>query len=135
MPMPVQDVPFPLAKTLLAHDDTIAVSPFDATSFATKQHKDPGMSTLMHYLDGSVPSSDKFILVSRCFDMLYGVLRRTNYSSESAQCLLINLSHLRKQVLMSLNDDSTAVHLGFLKTYERIGQRYFSPHLYYSVHK
>lgn len=129
--------PLPVSEdTLILHEDVVVLTPFDANSFILEQLKDPEASLLIHHLDGSYHSLDrKFVHKCAHFALRDGMLYRKNYSSEGARYLLFILSHLRKDVLVSLHDDPTAGHLGFFKTYERVRRRYFWPRLYTSVFK
>lgn len=59
--------------TLISHDDVLALSPFDVSSFAAEQLKDLDMSALIHHLDCSTTYSDNgFIRKSRHFVLLDG---------------------------------------------------------------
>lgn len=119
--MPFPDALPPSEGTLLSHDNVFALSPFDAVSFAVKELRDPGCFPLLEHMSGSVISSDrKFIRKCRHFFLLGGFPHRKNYSSDDAGSVLVVLAHLRKEVLMSLHDDSTSGHLGFFMTHERI---------------
>lgn len=114
--------------TLLSHDDMLALSAYDAVSFATEQHKDPECLVLIQPLNGS--DLTKYIRKYRHFFLLGGFLHMKNYSSNGAQSLIVVPTRLQKEVLLSLYDDPTAGHLGFFKKHVWIRRRYFWPRLY-----
>lgn len=86
----------------------------------------------MHHLDGSMTSENRSVSKSRHFILLGGVRHRNNYFSKGARYLL---PHLRKEILMRLQDDPTPEHFIFFKNYERIRRPYLWRQIQSSIYK
>ncbi|GFS40617.1 transposon Tf2-11 polyprotein [Trichonephila inaurata madagascariensis] len=97
------------------------------SDIAEKQRKDPELSKLIHTLEKAEP-------VTKSFNLIDGILCK-NFDPNGRKCLPIIPKHLRLQVLQHFHDASTAGHLGFAKTYDRIQKGFFWPGLYRSVRR
>lgn len=78
----------------MSHDDVLALSPFEAVSFAMEQRKDPECLALIQHLDGPVLSSGgKFIRKSQHFVLLGGILHGKDCSSLEWHSVTSGSSH------------------------------------------
>ncbi|XP_072142285.1 uncharacterized protein [Dermacentor andersoni] len=59
------------------------------------------------------------------FDIQDSLPYKTNYAADGTRLLLVVPTNLRTHVLRAMHDDSTAGHLGFTRTYNRIQGRFY----------
>ncbi|GFS54814.1 retrovirus-related Pol polyprotein from transposon 297 [Trichonephila inaurata madagascariensis] len=66
---------------------------------------------------------------------IHGILCKKNFDPNERKWLPIIPKHLYLEILQQFHDASTAGHLGFAKTYDRIWKHFFWPGLYRSVRR
>ncbi|GFY78134.1 transposon Ty3-I Gag-Pol polyprotein, partial [Trichonephila inaurata madagascariensis] len=98
------------------------------SDIAEEQRKDLELSKLIH-------THEKVEPVTKSFNLIDGILCKKNFDPNGRKWLPIIPKHLSLEILQHFNDASTAGHLGFAKTYNRIQKRFFWPGLYRSVHR
>ncbi|GFV37775.1 hypothetical protein TNCV_3040331 [Trichonephila clavipes] len=64
------------------------------------------------------------------FIFIDGILCRKNFDPDGKLRLPVTPKHLRADILRHFHDASTAGHLGFVKTYDRICKRFYWPGMY-----
>ncbi|GFU55461.1 transposon Ty3-I Gag-Pol polyprotein [Trichonephila clavipes] len=90
------------------------------SDIAEEQRKDPELSKLIHTLEKAEP-------VTKSFNLIDVILCKKNFDPKGRKWLPIIPKHLRLEILQYFHDASTAGHLGFAKTYNRIRKRLFWP--------
>ncbi|GFY79683.1 transposon Ty3-I Gag-Pol polyprotein [Trichonephila inaurata madagascariensis] len=96
------------------------------SDIAEEQRKDPELSKLIY-------THEKLEPVTKSFNLIDGILCKKNFDPNGRKWLPIIPKHLRLEILQHFHDASTAGHLGFSKTYDRIRKRFFWPGMYRSV--
>lgn len=121
----------PLENNILA-----SLAPISRDTLPSDQRKDAWINRIMSHLDGSQPSNNRrFINKTKQFSIIDGMLFRRNYDPQGRHWLLVVPQHLRQEILQQLHDDPTSGHLGFLKTYTRVRNRFFWPAMYRTIFK
>ncbi|GFV37803.1 retrovirus-related Pol polyprotein from transposon 412 [Trichonephila clavipes] len=88
-------------------------------NLAMEQKKDPNLVKLSR----NSSKNEEFIFID-------GILCRKNFDPDGKLRLPVTPTHLRADILRHFHDASTAGHLGFVKTYDRICKRFYWPGMY-----
>ncbi|GFV37780.1 retrovirus-related Pol polyprotein from transposon 17.6 [Trichonephila clavipes] len=88
-------------------------------NLAMEQKKDPNLVKLSR----NSSKNEEFIFID-------GILCRKNFDPDGKLRLPVTPKHLRADILRHFHDASTAGHLGFVKTYDRICKRFYWPGMY-----
>lgn len=102
----------------------------DLLEIEEEQRQDPALRAIIDRLSQGNPDAS-----TRPFVLRNNVLYRHNFSSSGSEWLLVVPQGLRDPVLHELHASPTSGHLGVLRTYARIKERFYWAGMYKSVYK
>lgn len=123
------------------HDDSVPSAPYTTSPLSTvaldvEQRGDPLLLPLIQLLeDPDRPAPRRLQRKAKLYTLHDGILYRKNYRPDGNRWLLVVPANLRGDIVRTCHDDLTAGHLGFLKTYSRLADRFFWQGMYRSVWK
>lgn len=102
----------------------------DLLGIDEEQRRDSSLSAIIDDLSVATPATS-----SGLYSLHDNVLYRRNFRTAGSPRLLVIPKHLRNSVLRELHDAPASGHLGILRTYTRLKERFYWNGMYKSVQK
>lgn len=122
---------YPVSPVDSSEDTELPVLPIsDLLNLAQEQRRDPALRAHIEHLTSNLnqPPSGLFRIRN---DILY----RQNFRPDGLPWLVVVPKHLRITILNELHDVPSSGHLGLLRTYTKVKERFYWPGMYQTVKK